>query len=66
MKNQTCPICEEGQLHSRSEPMTVEHLGQQGKNQTSWQNVAVVNFSSPSRKARVVASHELERETCYA
>ena len=175
MKNQTCPICEEGQLHSRNEPMTVEHLGQQGqiesqytvcdacgseqagvaearfnkramigfkkqvqglltgvelqnlrkdwglkqvdaakvfgggpvafskyeaddvmqsdamdkllrlaaevpvaldklmadagierKTQTSWQNVAVVNFSSPSRKARVVASHELERETCYA
>jgi len=46
MKNQTCPICEEGQLHSRNEPMTVEHLGQQGKNQTSWQNVAVVNLSS--------------------
>ena len=175
MKNPTCPICEEGQLHSRSEPMTVEHLGQQGKiesryavcdgcgseqagatearfnkrsmiafkkqvqglltgaelqnlrkhwglkqadaakvfgggpvafskyeaddvmqsdamdkllrlaaevpaaldkliadagverkTQTSWQNVAVVNFSSPSRKAKIVASHELERETYYA
>ena len=29
MKNQTCPICEAGQLHSQSERVTVEHLGQQ-------------------------------------
>ncbi|ART78921.1 type II toxin-antitoxin system MqsA family antitoxin [Oceanisphaera avium] len=31
MNNQTCPICEMGQLHAHSEFVTVEHLGQQGQ-----------------------------------
>lgn len=30
MANQTCPICGAGQLHLHSEPVAVEHLGQQG------------------------------------
>ncbi|PBO13317.1 hypothetical protein CI710_00440 [Aeromonas salmonicida] len=30
MANQTCPICGAGQLHLHSEPITVEHMGQQG------------------------------------
>ncbi|MEM5528245.1 type II toxin-antitoxin system MqsA family antitoxin [Gammaproteobacteria bacterium AS21] len=34
--------------------------------QASWQKVAVVNFSSTARKARIVTSHEFEREACYA
>jgi HTH-type transcriptional regulator/antitoxin MqsA len=33
--------------------------------QTSWKNVAVVDFSSTARKTRVITSHELEREACY-
>ncbi|MFH0223189.1 type II toxin-antitoxin system MqsA family antitoxin [Vibrio furnissii] len=33
--------------------------------QTSWKNVAVVDFSSTARKTRIVASHELELEACY-
>ena len=30
MANHTCPICGAGQLHLHSEPIAVEHLGQQG------------------------------------
>lgn len=33
--------------------------------QTSWQNIAVVDFSFTARKTRVVKSHELEREATY-
>lgn len=33
--------------------------------QTSWKNVAIVDFSSTARKTRIVASHELELEACY-
>ncbi|WP_394181394.1 type II toxin-antitoxin system MqsA family antitoxin [Marinomonas posidonica] len=31
MKKRMCPICEAGQLHTQSEWINVEHLGQQGK-----------------------------------
>lgn len=31
MKNGMCPICEAGQLHTKSEWIDVEHLGQQGR-----------------------------------